>query len=103
VSRPVVLIVGMRPNKDIDGFLRNFVGLARLLIAVPIGSEQGVAAMTLAQAAQAIGIPADAAASVEAALSRIAALGLEPPPRILITGSLYLAGDVLAANGTLPE
>jgi dihydrofolate synthase/folylpolyglutamate synthase len=103
VSRPVVLIVGMRPNKDIDGFLRNFVGLARLLIAVPIGSEQGVAAMTLAQAAQAIGIPADAAASVEAALGRIAALGLDPPPRILITGSLYLAGDVLAANGTLPE
>jgi dihydrofolate synthase/folylpolyglutamate synthase len=29
-------------------------------------------------------------------------LELDPPPRILITGSLYLAGEVLAQNGTLP-
>jgi len=27
----------------------------------------------------------------------------ERPPRILVTGSLYLAGDVLAANGTIPQ
>jgi dihydrofolate synthase / folylpolyglutamate synthase len=39
---------------------------------------------------------------VEAALSQIARLGLERPPRILVTGSLYLAGEVLAANGTPP-
>jgi dihydrofolate synthase/folylpolyglutamate synthase len=32
----------------------------------------------------------------------VRALELEPPPRVLITGSLYLAGDVLAANGTPP-
>jgi dihydrofolate synthase/folylpolyglutamate synthase len=103
VSRPVVLIVGMRPGKDIGGFLRNFVGLARRLIAVPIGHEEGVAPAVLAETARAIGIPADACESLEAALDHVAALDLDPPPRILITGSLYLAGDVLAANGTPPE
>jgi dihydrofolate synthase/folylpolyglutamate synthase len=39
---------------------------------------------------------------VEAALRSLAKLAYEVPPRILITGSLYLAGPVLAANGTLP-
>jgi dihydrofolate synthase/folylpolyglutamate synthase len=42
-------------------------------------------------------------ASVEAALIEIAAMELPQPPRILITGSLYLAGEVLAANGTPPR
>ena len=40
-------------------------------------------------------------AGVESALARVAQLGLDAP-RILITGSLYLAGEVLAANGTPP-
>ena len=43
------------------------------------------------------------AASVEAALRAVAKLAYEVPPRILITGSLYLAGHVLAANGTVPS
>ena len=42
------------------------------------------------------------AASIEEALAAIGELGFDPPPRILITGSLYLAGEVLAANGTEP-
>ena len=41
--------------------------------------------------------------SVEAALRSVAKLAYEVPPRILITGSLYLAGHVLAENGTLPQ
>ena len=36
VSRPLVLIVGMLATKDCEGFLRNFSGLARRVIAVPI-------------------------------------------------------------------
>ena len=40
--------------------------------------------------------------SVEAALRSLARLAYEVPPRILITGSLYLAGHVLSANGTPP-
>jgi dihydrofolate synthase/folylpolyglutamate synthase len=39
---------------------------------------------------------------VETALGAIARFGFDPPPRILITGSLYLAGEVLALNGTPP-
>jgi len=103
VSRPVVLIAGMLASKDTEGFLRNFLGLARRLIAVPIKQGNGVPAETLAQTARAVGIPADTSPSVEAAFAHIAALDLDPPPRILITGSLYLAGDVLAANGTPPS
>jgi dihydrofolate synthase/folylpolyglutamate synthase len=102
VSRPVVLVVGMLATKDREGFLRNFTGLARRLIAVPISQDKSVPAEDVAQTARAIGIPADACADVPAALSRIGDLDLDPPPRILITGSLYLAGEVLAANGTPP-
>jgi dihydrofolate synthase/folylpolyglutamate synthase len=103
VSRPLVLIVGMLASKDPEGFLRNFTGLARRLIAVPIAQEKGLPAETIAQSARDIGIAADAAASVPAALARAALLDLDPPPRVLITGSLYLAGEVLAANGTPPS
>jgi dihydrofolate synthase/folylpolyglutamate synthase len=102
VSRPVVLIVGMLASKDLGGFLHNFNGLARRLIAVPIASDNSLPPETIAQAARAIGIPADMAGGMTAALDAVAALDLSPPPRILITGSLYLAGEVLAANGTVP-
>jgi dihydrofolate synthase/folylpolyglutamate synthase len=56
----------------------------------------------LADAARALGMRVESAASVEAALGSLARLAYEVPPRILITGSLYLAGHVLFANGTLP-
>jgi len=98
-----VLIVGMLASKDLEGFLRNFTGLARRLIAVPIASQKSLPAETIAQAARTIGITADASTGITAALAAVAALGLNPPPRILITGSLYLAGEVLAANGTVPN
>jgi dihydrofolate synthase/folylpolyglutamate synthase len=100
VSRPLVLIVGMLSTKDHGGFLRNFTGLVRRVFAVPIHQDKGVPPDEIAAAAQEAGMPADANASVEEALTAVGALGFDPPPRILITGSLYLAGEVLAANGT---
>src|SRR5262249_13063533 len=103
VSRPVVLIVGMLATKDLRGFLRNFTGLARRLIAVPMASDKSLPPEAIAQASQTIGIPADAATGIIPAFAAIARLDLTPPPRILITGSLYLAGEVLAANGTVPS
>jgi dihydrofolate synthase/folylpolyglutamate synthase len=103
VSCPVVLIVGMLSTKDAEGFLRNFTGLARRLIAVPIASDKSLPAEAIAATARAIGIAADASTGIVAALREIAALDLDPPPRILITGSLYLAGEALAANGTPPS
>ena len=103
VSRPLVLIVGMLSTKDSEGFLRNFAGLARRVITVPIHQDKALPAAALADIARGIGFPAMASDDVENALSLAAKLEIDPAPRILITGSLYLAGEVLAANGTPPE
>ena len=103
VSRPLVMIVGMLSTKDRDGFLRHFTGLVRRVFGVPIHQDKGVPAEEIAAAARAAGMPSDVSESVEDALASIGRLGFEAPPRILITGSLYLAGEVLAANGTEPS
>nr|WP_249158719.1 folylpolyglutamate synthase/dihydrofolate synthase family protein [Bradyrhizobium jicamae] len=103
VSRPLVVVAGMMGNKDANAFLANFAGLTRHIIAVPVpGRAGGMPPDRLADAARALGMRVETAASVEAALQRLATLAYEVPPRILITGSLYLAGPVLAANGTPP-
>jgi dihydrofolate synthase/folylpolyglutamate synthase len=103
VSRPLVLIVGMMANKDAAGFLANFAGLTRHIIAVEIpGRDNAMPPDRLADAARALGMRVEIAPSVEAALQALSRLAYEVPPRILITGSLYLAGHVLAINGTPP-
>jgi dihydrofolate synthase / folylpolyglutamate synthase len=103
VSRPLVLILGILSSKDCEGFLRNFSGLARHVITVPIAHEKSVPAADLADIARSIGIPAIAREGIAAALAAAADLGLVPAPRVIITGSLYLAGEVLALNGTPSE
>jgi len=103
VSRPLVVIAGMMGNKDAGAFLANFAGLTRHIIAVPVpGRDNAMPPEKLADAARALGMRVEIATGVDAALQRLAALAYEVPPRILITGSLYLAGPVLAANGTPP-
>ena len=102
VSRPLILIVGMLSTKDAEGFLRNFTGLARRVITVPIHQDKALPPAALADIARGIGIPALARDDVESALVTIGKLELAPAPRVLITGSLYLAGEVLDANGTPP-
>ncbi len=103
VSRPLVLIVGMLANKDCEGFLSNFAGLARRTIAVPVpGVEKGMSAEVVADTARALGLSATSRDNLSEALDAARKLDLDPPPRILITGSLYLAGEVLRENGTLP-
>ena len=103
VSRPLVLVVGMLSTKDCESFLRNFAGLARRIVAVPIPrQEKSLPADAIADVARAVGIPAQSSEDLAAALAAIGRFELDPPPRILITGSLYLAGEVLNANGTPP-
>ena len=103
VSRPLILVAGMLQTKDAAGFLQNFVGLARRLIAVPMHQDKVMPPEALAGTAREIGIPADTSESLASALAGIGRLGLVPAPRVVITGSLYLAGEALAANGTWPE
>jgi dihydrofolate synthase/folylpolyglutamate synthase len=104
VSRPLVLIVGMLANKDSSGFLKNFTGLVRRIVTVPIPQQENtLSAVALADVARAIGLPAQASPDIETALAAIASFDLDQHPRILITGSLYLAGAALALNGTPPE
>ncbi|MGE5536610.1 MAG: glutamate ligase domain-containing protein, partial [Acidobacteriota bacterium] len=101
VSRPLVIIVGMLSTKDCTGFLRNFTGLARRVIAVPVpNAEKGLPSEAVADAARGIGLAVTSRDNLEQAFDAVRKLDLEPPPRILITGSLYLAGDVLRENGT---
>src|SRR5205814_10645398 len=100
VSRPLVVITGMLANKDAGAFLANFAGLTRHIMTVPIpGRDNAMPPDRLADAARALGMRVESAAGVEAALGSLARLAYEVPPRILITGSLYLAGHVLSANG----
>ncbi|MCG6207891.1 bifunctional folylpolyglutamate synthase/dihydrofolate synthase [Rhodopseudomonas sp. HC1] len=104
VSRPLVLIAGMMANKDAHAFLTNFTGLTRHIITVPIPDRAGaMPPEALADAGRALGFRVERADGIEAALRRIAGLAYELPPRILITGSLYLAGHVLDLNGTPPS
>jgi dihydrofolate synthase/folylpolyglutamate synthase len=104
VSRPLVVIAGMMGNKDASGFLANFAGLTRHIIAVQIPDrDNAMPPDTLADAVRQLGMRVETAGSVEAALGSLANLAYEVSPRILITGSLYLAGHVLSANGTPPR
>jgi dihydrofolate synthase/folylpolyglutamate synthase len=103
VSRPLVVIAGMMGNKDAGAFLANFTGLTRHIFTVEIpGQDNAMPQDRLADAARALGLRVEISGSVEAALRGIANLAYEVPPRILITGSLYLAGHVLSLNGTPP-
>ncbi len=98
VPRPLVLIVGMLNTKDPAGFMMPFGGLAQKIITLAIPGEKGArTAEELRDVAEAQGFVAETAVSLEAA---VAAAAVDPliPPRILICGSLSLAGQVLAES-----
>ncbi len=103
VAKPLVLVAGMLVTKDPIGFFEAFAGLARRVYTVPIrGSDSAREPQALAAEARSAGVTAMATASVTAALSHLRETWSGPAPRILICGSLYLAGEVLADNGTPP-
>jgi dihydrofolate synthase / folylpolyglutamate synthase len=103
--RPLILICGMLTTKDPAGFFRPFAGLVRHAMTVKVpGSEAGYDPETLAAMAMEVEVPAYAFTDIRAALSSLReGYGPGDPPRILICGSLYLAGGVLEENGPLPE
>jgi dihydrofolate synthase/folylpolyglutamate synthase len=98
--RPLILICGTLATKATRAFLRPFKGLVQEVIAVPIGGDHyGRLPAEVAFAAQQEGIPAAASESVGSALEYLSARDWSAPPRILIAGSLYLAGEVLKLDG----
>lgn len=96
--RPTHLICGMLNTKDIGGYLRPLATEASSLTALSIpGEANTLPAEVTAAAAEAAGLTAHVAPDLRAALARITAE--DPEARILICGSLYLAGHVMRENG----
>lgn len=103
--RPLFLVIGMMGLKDVEGFLSRFDGLARAVYAVPIpgAHESPFEPEMIVAAAHKIGFSAQQCGSVEEALRDIDRQHFGPK-RVLICGSLYLAGNVLALQeGVEPE
>ncbi|RWQ64937.1 folylpolyglutamate synthase/dihydrofolate synthase family protein [Mesorhizobium sp.] len=101
--RPLFLISGMINTKDQSGYFSAFKGLVRHVYTVPVSlSEASVPNDELAVRAVEAGLSAEPVSSVANALMLLRDTWDGPPPRILISGSLYLAGAVLAENGTPP-
>ena len=102
-ERPLYMICGMLANKDALGYLQAFNGLARQIATVAIpGEANSLGAGALYDIARRAGLDAAPAEDLEDAMLQVNAWSRldenEAPPRILICGSLYLAGEVLAQN-----
>ncbi|REG29303.1 bifunctional folylpolyglutamate synthase/dihydrofolate synthase [Paracoccus versutus] len=96
--RPTHLVCGMLNTKDVAGYMRPLAGVAHSLTAVAIpGEPNTLPAEDTAAAATSVGLAASTAPDALAAVGRIATD--HPGARILICGSLYLAGQVLRRNG----
>ena len=96
--RATHLICGMLNTKDVLGYMTPLAAQTATLTAVPIpGEANTLPAEVTRDAALAAGISATTAPSVAEALAAIAAR--DPAARVLICGSLYLAGSVLRDNG----
>jgi dihydrofolate synthase/folylpolyglutamate synthase len=98
-DRPLYLVFGMLNSKDPQAFLAPLAASAAGLRAVTIpGERNALPASDCAEAARAAGLPAETATSVREAVRGLVRTAAHGPARILICGSLYLAGRVLAAN-----
>jgi dihydrofolate synthase/folylpolyglutamate synthase len=98
---PLVLILGMMNTRAPSDFLAAFAGKAAKLYGLTIPGEQNAHdAATIVAAARAMGFDAEEQRSVTTAVKAAATI---KGARVVICGSLYLAGDVLHRNGTPPD
>ena len=97
-GRATYAIVGMMQTKNPATFLTKLLaGTSKIwCVSIP-GEEKSMAANDLTELAESVGFAAHPADSVATALAQIARE--DPRARVLICGSLYLAGTVLSANG----
>lgn len=108
-SRPLILIMGILANKDAGRYLDYFQDLSAGLVAVTIDDHASLAPETLCELAGARGMATIVGSNLTDAMQKAVNMGEalsrqtpdQPiiPPRILICGSLYLAGQVLTDNG----
>lgn len=98
--RPLVLVTGMLNTKHAEGYLGPFSGLVHKVMAIAIPGEQNtIPAVELARDAIAAGLDARPYDGIEQALRAAGEIaGGDRPSRIVIGGSLYLAGNVLALH-----
>ncbi|MCB4457141.1 bifunctional folylpolyglutamate synthase/dihydrofolate synthase [Leisingera sp. McT4-56] len=97
-ERPTHLICGMLNTKDVSGYMRPLAPHVASLTAISIPDEiNTLSAEETEAAAKSVGIAAGTAKSTLAALQAIVAK--DPQARVLICGSLYLAGHILRENG----
>jgi len=102
-GRPFHLILGLLANKDAAGILHAFGRPAPTVHAIPVAGHEHHPPAALAAIAREAGLNAMAAGGAAGALRSIARhAGRAHPPVVLIMGSLYLAGEVLKANGQPP-
>ncbi len=102
VDRPLHIVMGLLANKDAAGFLAAMGQLHARFHMVPIAGHEHHAPASLAETARLAGFNAGAASNFEGAMMAIAMTERDgPPPVVLVAGSLYLAGKVLEANGTI--
>ena len=96
-KRDTHIICGMINTKDVDGFLRPISKHCQSLAALTIPNEpNAVPAVELAKAGNACGLTCNQGEDIRQLLETIS--NLYPHSRILICGSLYLAGHVLREN-----
>ena len=96
-ERQIFMICGMLNTKDTTGYLVAFKDVVEKLFAVSIpGEANTLSSEETAQAAISVGLEAEQAHSTSEALSTIVAQS--PHARVLICGSLYLAGAILREN-----
>lgn len=97
VEKPLTLVLGMLNTKSAADFIGPFAGLAARVITLTVPDEpNALGAHDLAAIAHGLDIDAEPAGGIEQAVSL--AGEVEPAPRVLICGSLYLAGHVLALH-----
>ena len=97
---PLFLITGMKETKDAGGYFAPFAGLAAHVETIAIPDDPAcLSPDTLAEAARSAGLDAHPAASLDEAFAHAIARAGATSPRILICGSLYLAGAVLTHHG----
>lgn len=94
-GRPLVLIAGLLAHKDAAAFFAAFRDLRPRIFTVGFSAEAAADPQTLAEAARAAGLDVEAASDVDQAMAQAEAIA---GARVVICGSLYLAGEVLAQS-----